>query len=483
MWHGPDKLQSGVSGLEPIAPGNFQYSVLRRSIILRPLSFVLCPSVILAILGGCQPNDRASRRPLIVVVSGDTAGRIVPCGCTSNQSGGLPRRATYVGQLRREAEVIVADVGGAPAGGSAYDRVRFEAILRGEQAMGIAAHNIGAAEAALGGEYLRHLARDLAVPLVSANVRDTSGNLLVEPLRIIQAGSPRVALVGVLGETFATAELRVDPPREAVLQVLRQAAGQYDAVVVLAYLPEDELTRLAATLPEADVIVGGPTGQPLSPKRVGPTFLTSATNKGKFVARFDAPKAGASRWAAQIVELTGQLADDPQQTDGVKQFYEALARSDFRPDQTSFVRPSLAHGAGSRIAGTPQCRKCHEEACRIWDESRHAQAWQSLEAKGAHVDPECQRCHTTGYGLPGGFVSVKQTPATVQVGCEACHGPSQAHVDDPKAHTTYFGTAKNQCLACHDLENSPKFAMEPYWHKIRHDGQPARLDNASDHHP
>src|ERR1700745_4371010 len=32
--------------------------------------------------------------PLVLVVSGDTAGWIVPCGCTSNQSGGLLRRGS-----------------------------------------------------------------------------------------------------------------------------------------------------------------------------------------------------------------------------------------------------------------------------------------------------------------------------------------------------------------------------------------------------
>ena len=49
---------------------------------------------------GRLPAERRGR-PLVVVASGDTAGWIVPCGCTSNQSGGLPRRATYIEGLRR----------------------------------------------------------------------------------------------------------------------------------------------------------------------------------------------------------------------------------------------------------------------------------------------------------------------------------------------------------------------------------------------
>src|SRR5262245_34937046 len=54
----------------------------------------------------------AGAKPLELVVSADTAGFIIPCGCTSNQSGGLPRRATYVSALRENADVVVLDAGG-----------------------------------------------------------------------------------------------------------------------------------------------------------------------------------------------------------------------------------------------------------------------------------------------------------------------------------------------------------------------------------
>src|SRR5688572_28723578 len=57
-----------------------------------------------------RPN---SDRPLTLLVSGDTAGWIVPCGCASNQSGGLLRRGSHVEALRRRAELIYADAGGA----------------------------------------------------------------------------------------------------------------------------------------------------------------------------------------------------------------------------------------------------------------------------------------------------------------------------------------------------------------------------------
>ena len=120
-------------------------------------------------LVGCR--DAAPRRPIAIVVSGDTAGWIVPCGCTTNQSGGLPRRATYVRELAKEHDVLVLDAGGAPGGMSPYRAAsssRRSSPARRSSAS--AAHNVGAAEAALGAEALRQLAGKS--PLVSTNLRD-----------------------------------------------------------------------------------------------------------------------------------------------------------------------------------------------------------------------------------------------------------------------------------------------------------------------
>ncbi|MHC4398165.1 MAG: multiheme c-type cytochrome [Planctomycetota bacterium] len=424
---------------------------------------------LLACAAGCRSDAPSQRRPLAIVVSGDTAGWIVPCGCASNQSGGLPRRGTFMEKLSRSTEVVLADVGGAPAAASPYDRVRFEAILSGEAAMGVAAHNVGGPEATLGPDYLRESAKRLNVPLVSANTRDADGRPIAEPLRIVEAAGRRVALVGVLSEKYATDGVSVAPPRDAVLDALDRASGRYDVVVVLAYLPEEELCDLAETLPEADVVVGGPTGQPVAPVSIGPTLLASATRQGKFLARLDAPVAGATgRWSGTIVELDERFDDNPRQLANLQAFYARLAERDFAPEQTPFAKPLAAARPGHRIAGSESCRECHAEDDALWESSGHAHAWESLREKGAHVDPECQRCHTTGYGLPGGFASVDRSAERVDVGCESCHGPSHGHALDPEVPTAHFAGAKDHCVGCHDRENSPHFELDAYWKKIHH---------------
>src|SRR5215211_1032465 len=94
----------------------------------RPGLVALCATLMLALLGcdnsgGTSASSSSSAKPAKLVVSGDTAGWLMPCGCTSNQSGGLLRRGTYVNGLRATSDVILADAGGAAGGDSEYHKV------------------------------------------------------------------------------------------------------------------------------------------------------------------------------------------------------------------------------------------------------------------------------------------------------------------------------------------------------------------------
>ena len=147
--------------------------------------------------GQSRPRDQS----LTLIVSGDTQGWIIPCGCTSNQSGGLLRRGSFVSAIRKHSSVILVDAGGAPGGTSPYQRVKFEAILKGEIAMGLTAHNLGGPEAKLGADYLRHVAKELKAPFLSANLRDAEGDFIADPYRMVEAGI-HLAIGDVSSELF-----------------------------------------------------------------------------------------------------------------------------------------------------------------------------------------------------------------------------------------------------------------------------------------
>src|SRR5437762_5674160 len=189
--------------------------------------------IVFALIVGCDRTPAAqSKTPAKLVVSGDTAGWITPCGCTSNQSGGLLRRATYLAELGKKGSVIYLDAGGAAGGNSPYQKVKFEAILAGELEMGISAHNLGKAEVAFGADYLREVAARMRVPFISDNVRDSAGKRVVED-RIVQSGGNNfhIGLIGVVSPRFATAGITIDDPRQSILDAVVALKGQCNALV------------------------------------------------------------------------------------------------------------------------------------------------------------------------------------------------------------------------------------------------------------
>ncbi|MEO6437368.1 MAG: multiheme c-type cytochrome, partial [Tepidisphaeraceae bacterium] len=441
----------------------------RFGAILHLLSSIL----VLMLVVGCdrkQGDATKSNKPLYLIASGDTAGWIMPCGCTSNQSGGLLRRGSYLDEMRGKGETIYLDAGGAAGGTSPYHQVKFDAILRGEKQMGIVAHNLGKSELALGPQFLRDAAKNADVTLISANTTDASGSPLAVSQVAVQKGARRFIIVGVVSPKFSTDQVKISDPRQSVLSTHAPLKGQYDSLIVLAYLPEDELQQLAQSLPEADVIIGGPTGQAIPPRNVGPTLLAAATNKGKFLVQLERP-AGADKstgnWSGKIVEMGQGIADHAPQVANLKTYLAELEKRNFTAAESGLalqLPPNLP--ADYRIAGSASCLSCHKDDHAQWAQSKHGHAWQTLEQKQMHVDSYCMQCHTTGFGLPGGFDSRTASPLLVNVGCESCHGPSQAHVERPRTRTTF--AAADQCVRCHDHENSPGFVYAAYWPRIRH---------------
>ena len=281
-----------------------------------------------------------------------------------------------------------------------------------------------------------------------------------------------MALVGVLGERYATADCQVLPPRQAVLEALGGAKGKFDAAIVLAYLPEDELRQLAEALPEADVVAGGPTAPAAGPEasrapRCCARPRTRASlSPGSMPRRPARPIAGRGASSSS----TGNSPTMRGRTANIGDFRAELARGDFTPQQTAFAEPLPAElPKGYAVAGTAACRKCHEADYRVWRKSSTCRRLEiAAGARGPTSIRSANAAIRPATGCPAGSPRRVAAPARHEVGCESCHGPSQGHAAEPAVRTAHYTQAKNYCTGCHDRENSPQFAFDKYWHKIAH---------------
>lgn len=106
------------------------------------------------------------------------------------------------------------------------------------------------------------------------------------------------------------------------------------------------------------------------------------------------------------------------------------------------------------------CGLCHKDQVAAWKKWPMAKAWDRI--KDEKSKDKCMKCHVTGMGKPGGFVSFEKTPKLVNVQCEACHGPAGAHMkvpvsDKAKKKATMSKPTEATCKVCHTKEGNPNY--------------------------
>ncbi len=116
--------------------------------------------------------------------------------------------------------------------------------------------------------------------------------------------------------------------------------------------------------------------------------------------------------------------------------------------------------------GNEACRSCHAEAFPVWEASKHAHAYETLEKLGRQYDLNCIGCHVIGYDRPGGVCRLDRVKDRTSVGCESCHGPGSMHSEEPDQTNVVAKPGKVDCVRCHNAENSPHFDFASFLPQI-----------------
>jgi hypothetical protein len=120
--------------------------------------------------------------------------------------------------------------------------------------------------------------------------------------------------------------------------------------------------------------------------------------------------------------------------------------------------------------GVEACADCHESAVEFWNQTRHVQAWETLEKVSKQFDYECTSCHVTGWDQPGGATMGMNEPLR-DVQCETCHGPGSLHLEaegEAQAKATIRRAPPEELCAtqCHTSEHSDTFEYAAYMRDI-----------------
>jgi hypothetical protein len=130
---------------------------------------------------------------------------------------------------------------------------------------------------------------------------------------------------------------------------------------------------------------------------------------------------------------------------------------------------SICAGAEQRRAayvGSETCQGCHEAQYSSYlANSKKAKSYGSIQKMQKKLTPaefkECFKCHTTGYGEPGGFVSAEETPGLKNPGCEVCHGPGSLHAESGDPADLVVQVSMHVCSQCHNSDRVAAYGFKP----------------------
>ena len=386
-------------------------------------------NVIYALLLILLPVDAFGRGGVLnILYTGAINGELEPCGCSpETQSGGLARLSGFISSNAEGLKpYILVDAGNSFTEDSPQGRLKSEAILKSFVVMKYDAVALFSPGASVRPDIAERLAGKDMPPVVSdmegvgRSVRAGRGAFRVN-ISVDRKGRKK----GMLNI------LLTDRPVSEITGL-----DGWDAVITSS----GELLENPVKADGAIIAAGYPKGQKLG------ILTVEFDGKGES-ARF------SNRWQP--------LGKDVKEDAGVR---SVLREYDSKVSELTkdADRNVLRQGA---YLGASSCAQCHQPYNEIWKGTRHSNAFDSLDKAGKSRDPECVKCHTTGYGEEGGFYSKTATPGLAGVQCESCHGPGRAHVLDLRRMAP---VGESACVRCHTESNSPMFNYEFYLERIKH---------------
>ena len=341
---------------------------------------------------------KSSESPSVVILyTGGTKSHLEPCGCYQEQSGGLPRRAYIVEQIReRGFPTFLVDAGNIFDGKEEIDAKRCAVNLKAMSAMGYDAVALSQTDLSYGDAYLRQQRAVTAFPFLTSTQNDFTQQFVIKSI-----GQRTIA--------FVTDVISGKP-----------AVSQANVVVALGNFEASKHIDVAIQPDETETTESESGTLYVGSKPEGKTL-------GLLALWIDA-NGGFTRHYATQLALTGDVEESESVRQLLTNFYREVSQlSDTTP---LFVDQDLEQDHQNGYVSATACQRCHQQEYLQWSATRHAFAFETLLKKERYFDAGCVSCHTTGLGYPTGFQIGDQDSTLKGVQCETCHKNADCAKDE-----------------------------------------------------
>ncbi len=417
----------------------------------------------------------SSEEDIQIIFSGEELGNLEPCGCFEGQIGGISRRYAFIDLLRKQKKIILpVSLGDLSKDVGRQGEIKLETLYRAIGKMDYVLHNIGEKDIEFDPQLISYLSQTNKTILLSSNVE------FIEPLPVkinqyfieeysTSKHSFKIAFLGILSKSLISAYIpdyiRVHDPVKILKILIKELQDRANLIVLLSHASQEESVKIGKYFPEIGLII---TGHDIEEPKDSVAYannipVISPGTGGKYVgvARYFLKDNTLERRSIEIIPLDHKYKDSQEMASLLREYQEML-----RDEDLLSKTPRIPLPDGLSYAGSSTCGICHKKVYEHWCKTKHGRSYNTLVLDGHQYDPECIKCHTTGYGYVSGFLSYEENPDLINVGCESCHGAGSEHVKD--VSKKLYGADENNCDMCHDSEHSPKFQFKEYWKKIEH---------------
>lgn len=461
------------------------------------------------------------------ILTGEQHGYIEPCGCSEEQYGGMARRGDLIAKLKKRGwNVVALDLGGLVKRIGRQAEMKFEKTVDGLARLNYAALAMGPEDLRMP-DILLSLNDPDKLPFLASNLL-MYGDAELNPWagsKVVTLADQQIGIASVMSKSVGAtvlpkgqkdAAITMTDPIAGLKTAIEKMNSQIDANkpalrVLLSQCTFDETKELLKQFPDFDIVVSGRGSEEgrMKPDYVGDTAVVHVGQKGKYTGVLGYYDKMTEPVKFELVQLDRhRFGDDEKMIKLMQEYQSQIKQVKLADDPTGIPHPS-----GATFVGAEKCSECHSSAFEVWEKSKHAHAFESLNPANKRTgyerlkgidrsfDPECIACHVTGWNskeyfrYSSGFINDEyaSTPelkasSTQLKGtqCESCHGPGSMHIElidkEETLSAEEIKTAPGRmsvritkaqaedrtCNQCHDLDNSPKFKFNKYWPQIDH---------------
>jgi hypothetical protein len=421
-------------------------------------------------------QSNSAGQAITIFFTGNELGAMKPCGCSGGQLGGLDRRYAVLNSVSPENRLII-DTGSLVPESTEQNLIKFNVIVQAFNQLGYDLVNLTEQDILIA----RQAGLLDGISSVFNCITADSPDDVKLPAKFTKKFTLNGSSVDI-----AVAVVETEDHVSRLPELLASPAESPSAVKILILNRIDIKPVVPVNL--VDVLIVPPhSDEPMliSDANARPLVI-SAGRLGKYVGKIQIvlpDQSGNTRLSFSSLPVTEDLQQFQPLVELYKDYQRLVREANLIEKYPRFVLPDNLEYVGSR-----SCKLCHDYEYEKWlisgqvfipglakqasSDSRHADAYATLEKVNSHYDPECVICHVIGMRYESGYISPAQTPEMKDVGCENCHGPGSEHIRSLGAAET--AGPISTCTDCHTTEHSAEYGSneKQYFDKIIHWRQP-----------